>query len=257
MSTHRIDIPLPPELQDLLQQPVCVPLPQPGKVQITLPTGGSIKGIVDASKGIPDDCALSFSLVLPLLTFLGNFECLFKVLKLIEPLTDMVKSIGPPPDPIKFPEAIKKFLEAVDDMKGCLAVPTPLAMIPFVRDILCLIIKLLSCIVGQLKSIMNVMGGLAIQIQSAEAAGNADLMAALTCAQKNAQISAQNTFTSLEPILVILSLAEPFLGIAQVDPIKIPALASPEDLESMQEVVNTLDELVKTLKLASEIVGGC
>lgn len=257
MSTHRIDIPLPPELQDLLQQPVCVPLPQPGKVQITLPTGGSIKGLVDARNGIPDDCALSFSLVLPLLTFLGNFECLFKVLKLIEPLIDVVKSLGPPPDPIKLGESIPKFLAAAKDLVPCLLVPTPAAMIPFVRDILCLIIKLLSCIVGQLKSIMNVMGGLAIQIQSAEAAGNADLMAALACAQTNAQISAQNTFTSLEPILVILSLAEPFLGIAGVDPIKTPALASPEDLESMQEVVNTLDELVKTLKLASEIVGGC
>lgn len=256
MSTNRIDIPLPPELQELVQAPVCVPLPQPGKMQITLPTGGAIKGIADASKGIPDDCALSFSLVLPLLTFLGNFECLFKVLKLIEPLIDVVKSLSPP-DPIKLPEAIKKFLDAATDLAPCLLVPTPAAMIPFVRDILCLVIKLLHCIVGQLKSIMGVMGGLALQMQSAEAAGNRDLVAALQCAQGNAQISAQHAFASLEPILLILSLAEPFLGIAGVDPIKTPALASPEDLESMQSVVNTLDELVKTLTLAAELVGGC
>lgn len=257
MSTSRIDISLPPELQDLVQAPVCVPLPQPGKMQITLPTGGAIKGIADASKGIPDDCALSFSLVLPLLTFLGNFECLFKVLKLIEPLIDVVKSLGPPPDPLKLPEAIKKFLEAATDLAPCLLVPTPAAMIPFVRDILCLVIKLLNCIVGQLKSIMGVMGGLALQLQSAEAAGNRDLVAALQCAQGNAQISAQHAFASLEPILLILSLAEPFLGIVGVDPIQTPALASPEDLESMQSAVNSLDELVKTLTLAAELVGGC
>jgi hypothetical protein len=257
MTTKTIDIPLPPELEELLKQPVCVPLPEPGKAQITLPTGGTIKGLVDVTKGIPDDCSLTFSLVLPMLTFLGNFECLFKILKLIQPLIDVVKGLGPPPDPIKLGSAIPNFLKAAEELTPCLLVPTPAAMVPFVRDLLCLVIKLLNCIVGLLKSITGVLGGLALQIQSAQAAGNTELLAALECSQKNAQTSVQHVFSALDPILLLLSLAEPFLGIAGVNPIKIPALASPDDLEKMQDTVNTLEELVKTLQLAAKAVGGC
>jgi hypothetical protein len=90
LVTKTIDVPLPPELEKFLSEPVCIPLPQPGKLSIQLPTGGTIKGLVDVTKAIPDDCSLSFSLVLPMLTFLGNFECLFKLLKLIKPLIDII-----------------------------------------------------------------------------------------------------------------------------------------------------------------------
>jgi hypothetical protein len=257
MTTKTVEIPLPPELEQFLKEPICVPLPEPGKAQVTLPSGGSIKGLVDVTKGIPDDCSLSFSLLLPMLTFLGNFDCLFRILKLVQPLIDVVKGLGPPPDPIKLGGAIPKFLQAAEDLAPCLLVPTPAAMIPFVRDILCLIIKLLNCVVGMMKSILGVLGGLALQIQSAQAAGNSELLAALECSQSNALTSVQHVFSALDPILLLLSLAEPFLGIAGVDPIKVPALAAPDDLEKMQDTVNTLDELVQTLKLAAEIVGGC
>jgi hypothetical protein len=256
MATKTIDIPLPPELEEFLKKPVCVTLPQPGKVKITLPTGGEIKGLVDVTKGIPDDCSLTFSLVLPMLTFLGNFECLFKLLKLIKPLIDIITGLTkvPPAPPV---QAVTDFAKAAEELLPCLLVPTPANMVPFVRDLLCLIIKLLNCIVGLLKSIIAVLGSLTLQIQSAQAAGNSELLATLECSQENAKTSAQHVFAALEPILLLLSLAEPFMGIAGVDPIKIPSLAAPDDLEKMQDAVNTLDELVKTLKLAAEVVGGC
>jgi hypothetical protein len=256
LVTKTIDVPLPPELEKFLSEPVCIPLPQPGKLSVQLPTGGSIKGLVDVTKSIPDDCSLSFSLVLPMLTFLGNFECLFKLLKLIKPLIDIITGLTkvPPAPPV---QAVKDFAVAAKELAPCLLVPTPAAIIPFVRDLLCLIIKLLSCVVGLLRSIMSVLGGLALQIQSAQAAGNSELLAALECAQQNAQTSAQHVFSALDPVTLLLSLAEPFLGIAGVNPIKIPALAAPDDLAKMQETVDTLDELVKTLKLAAEVVGGC
>lgn len=169
MVTKIIDVPLPPELEKFLSEPVCISLPQPGTLSVQLPTGGSIKGLVDVTKSIPDDCSLSFSLVLPMLTFLGNFECLFKLLKLITPLIDVVKGLGPPPDLPKLGKAIPDFLEAAEELAPCLAIPTPVAMAPFVRDLLCLIIKLLNCVVGLLKTIMSVLGDLALQIQSAQA----------------------------------------------------------------------------------------
>ena len=257
MVTKTIDVPLPPDSRSSCPSRCVYRCRSPGSSPYSLPTGGSIKGLVDVTKGIPDDCSLSFSLVLPMLTFLGNFECLFKLLKLITPLIDVVKGLGPPPDLIKLGGAIPKFVEAAEELAPCLLVPTPAAMIPFVRDLLCLIIKLLNCVVGLLRTIMGVIGGLALQIQSAQAAGNSELLAALECAQQNAQTSAQHVFSALDPVTLLLSLAEPFLGIAGVDPIKIPALTSPDDLAKMQETVDTLDQLVKTLKLAADIVGGC
>ncbi|MBS0168387.1 MAG: hypothetical protein JSR29_20065 [Nitrospira sp.] len=256
MATKTIDIPLPPDLEEFLKKPVCIPMPQPGKVEINLPMGGTLKGVADITKSIPDDCTLSFSLVLQLAPFLANLDCLFKIVKVIQPMLDVVTGLGKADVP-KVAGALPKLIEAAPPLIECISKFTGVGIPLFVRDLLCLIIKLLSCIVGQLKSIMNVIGGLAIQIQSAQAAGNTELLAALECSQKNAQTSAQHMVSAIEPIVLLLSFAEPFLGIAGVDPIKIPAVAAPDDLGKMQDVVNTLDELVKTLKLAAEVVGGC
>lgn len=256
MTTKTIDIPLPPNLEEFLKEPICIPMPQPGKVEINLPMGGTLKGVADITKAIPDDCTLSFSLVLQLAPFLANLDCLFKIVKVIQPMLDVVTGLGKLDVP-KVAGALPKLIEAAPPLIECIAKFTGAGIPLFVRDLLCLIIKLLSCIIGQLKSIMNVMGGLAIQIQSAQAAGNAELLAALECSQKNAQTSAQHMVSAIEPIVLLLSLAEPFLGIAGIDPIKIPAVATPDDLGKMQDAVNTLDELVKTLKLAAEVVGGC
>lgn len=254
MAGTRIDVALPPELQAYLSQPVCIPMPKPGKVEINLPMGGSLKGLADITKGIPDDCTLSFSLALQLGPFLANLDCLLKIVKVLEPLITVVTKL---PNMLEVAQAMPKLVEAVPPLLECISKFFGTGVPLFVRDLLCLVIKLLGCIVGQLKSIMNVMRGLSLQIQSAQAAGNTELLAALQCAQKNAQVSAQHMMTAIDPIMVLLSMAEPLLGMAGVNPIQTPALASPEDLDKMQEVVDTLDELVKTLKLAAEIVGGC
>ncbi|MFJ4291441.1 hypothetical protein ACIP1U_16900 [Cupriavidus sp. NPDC089707] len=250
-----IEVPLPDSLQKALQKPICIPLPKPGSAQIQLPTGGTLKGIVDITKGIPDDCSLNFSLVLQLAPVMASIECLVKVLKLIKPLIDVVKALGPP-DPPTLIKVVPEFLQAAEAVLPCLAVPTPAVMIPFVRDILLLIIKLLKCIVGQLKSILAVMGGLALQISSAQAEGNSELMAALECAQANANASAQHMMSAIDPVLVLLALAEPFMGIAGVAPIKTPAIGSAEDIESLQNVVTTLDDLTKALQLVADALGG-
>jgi hypothetical protein len=223
-------------------------------VEINLPMGGTLKGVTDITKGIPDDCTLSFSLVLQLAPFLANLDCLFKIIKVLEPMIKVVTAL---PNVVEAGQQVPKLLEAVPPLVECISKFIGTGIPLFVRDLLCLIIKLLSCIIGQLKNIMNILGGMTIQIQSAQDAGNTELLAALKCSQKNAQISAQHMVSAIEPIMLLLTMAEPFLGIAGVDPIKIPAISSPDDLEKMQETVNTLDELVKTLKLASEAVGGC
>lgn len=254
MVTRTIDVPLPAELDQYLSQPICIPLPKPAKAEINLPMGGTLKGLADITKAIPDDCTLSFSLALQLGPFLANLDCLLKIIKVLEPLIGVVSAL---PNVVKAGQEVPKLLEAVPPLVECISKFFGTGVPLFVRDLLCLVIKILGCVIGQLKSIMSVMGGLALQIESAQGAGNTELLAALECAQQNAQLSAQHMMSAVEPVMVLLSLAEPLLGIAGVSPIQTPALASPEDLAKMQEIVNTLDELVKTLRLAAEIVGGC
>src|SRR5215471_1356971 len=118
MTNIPIDVPLPDRLKQYLAQPhyVDLQLPKPGKVEVCLPLGGCLQGMVDATKAIPDDCSLSFSLLLQLGPIMASIECLIKVLKLIKPLIDLVKSLGPPPDVIKLAQTIPDFLKAAEEV---------------------------------------------------------------------------------------------------------------------------------------------
>ena len=255
MVTKTIDVPLPGSLSKLAERPICIPIPKPSKVEIAMPMGGKIKGIVDITKAIPDDCSLSFSLVLQLQPILVNLDCLFKIVKVIEPMMDVVTGLAHvPPDAPKVAGAIPKLLKAVPPLVECIAQFA--IVIPFfVRDLLMLIAKILKCIAQGLRSVLNVMGGLALQITSARANGNTELLATLQCAQDNAENSAQGMMSAIDPVFVLLSLAEPFLGMAGVDPIKTPQIGSDSDLESLQTVVTTIEELAKTLAFIAKGLG--
>lgn len=244
-----IKVPLPDHLAELLAEPICVKLPPPSKVELNLPTGGKIQGLVDVTNAIPNDCSLSFSLMLQLGPILANLDCLFKIIKVLEPMIKVVTAL---PNMIEVGKAMPKLVEAVPPLVECIAKFLGLGLPLFLRDVLLLIIKILSCVIGQLKSVLAVMGGLALQIQSAQAAGNSELLAALQCAQDNANASAQHSLSAIDPILVLLSLAEPMLGVAGVNPIKTPTIGSAEDIAGLQAVVTTLDELVQVLQLVAD-----
>lgn len=249
----QIDIKLPESIAKQLEIPRCldISIPKPTIPQIRLPTGGSIKGIADLTKGIPSDCSLNFNLAIQLAPIMASIECLVKVLALISPLIDVVKGLAPP-DPLKLAEAVPKFLEAAKELAPCLLVPTPLAMLPFVGDILRLIIAMLRCLIQQLRSIMALIGGLELKIATARATGNDDLLATLNCARVNADNSLASTMMGLEPIGILLELAGPFLGIAGVDPIKLPAAAGTEDMEKLNETLTSLEDFLATLQLIAD-----
>jgi hypothetical protein len=251
-----IDIKLPDAIQQQLSIPSCIDLslPKPSLPEIRLPTGGSIKGIADLTKGVPSDCSLYFSLALQLAPIMASIECLVKVLGLIKPLIDVVGSLGPPPDPIKLPKAISDFLEAAKAVAPCLLVPTPAAMVPFVADILRLLIALLRCLIQQMRSIIALLDGLELSIADATKAGNTELLATLQCARDNAQTAASGTMQGIEPIKVLLELAGPFLGIAGVQPIAIPALASGTDLVALKNVLDTLQTVVNTMQAIVDVL---
>jgi hypothetical protein len=246
-----LDVELPPELKKFLEQPKCldIGLPKSGKAKITLPTGPKIAGIADATQGIPTDCSLNVSLILQLGPILVNLDCLIKVLKLIEPLVGIIKGLPFPPV-----EAIKKFVEASVDVVQCIT--DIIGGIPaFVRDILCLIIRILNCLIDQMESLIGLIGPLQLQLAAAD--GNAALQASIECAKQNAERSAAAAYSSVEPVMLVLELVGPLLEIAQQGPITIPNIAAPEDVEQMEQVVTTLKDFTATLQLIADALGGC
>lgn len=255
MPNLAIDVPLPDNVKEFLAQPHCIDLalPKPSKVEVCLPLGGRIQGLVDATKEIPDDCSLTFSLLLQLGPIMASIECLIKVLKLIKPLIDVIKAV---PDPLKLAKVVPDFIKAAEDVLPCVLQVT-LGVPMFVRDLLLLIAKVLHCIAGTLKSIAGLMGGIQLSIATAQKNGNAELLAQLQCAQENAQCQAAAAMSSIDAIAAILSLAEPFLGIAGVDPIVLPTGGSAEDAQSLETTAETLLQVSQTLITIAEALPGC
>lgn len=249
-----IDIPLPLDLKKLFDFPKCEEIspPKVEKLKIRLPTGGSLSAVKDITKGIPDDCSLAFNLMGQLGPFLASIECLLKVLKLLKPLIDVIN--GLPVPPVK---ALQEFAKAAVDLAPCLLVPTPANMIPFIKDILCLILKLLKCFLGTMKMILTMMSGIQLQLSAALASDNAELAHALECAQENAGLEAQHAMQAVEPLGTLLELLGPFFGIAGIEPIQLPALGDKTDAESLNQVIQTMQAVVATIQIVVDALGGC
>jgi hypothetical protein len=250
----KFDIPVPEKLKEVLAPPRCLDfkLPPPQKLTVQLPSGASLTALNDLGKGIPNDCSLIFSLMLQIGPLLGSMECLLKMLKVIKTLSDIVNNLPLPPF-----KAIKDFGEAVAELAPCFLMLTPAGMIPFVRDILCLILKLLRCLIGQLKTIVQLLSGLTIQLESARAAGNDDLVATLECSRENALTSIQHLLQAFGPVSGLFDLAGPFMSIAGVQAIQLPELSNRTDIDSINETLGTLQAVVDTVQGVVDTLGGC
>ncbi len=250
-----IDIPVKVDVQKMFDIPPCLDLsfPKPAPMQITLPTGSVIKAVSDISKGIPTDCSASFSLLLQLSPILANMECLLRILKLLGALIKVIK--GLPFPPIK---AIKDFVAAAGELAPCLAIPFNVpGLLQMIHDILCLILKMLKCIVGGLSTVVKTMQGLSIQLKIAEADNNQDVMQTIQCAQDNAANSADHLMQSLEPIKAILDLVTPIMDLAGMSPFKLPAIGSAKDADALAATVDTLQGVVNDLDtIVSALPGG-
>ena len=248
-----IDIPIPEDLKEALEAPKCIDLsfPPPKRLTITMPTGSILQVPSDLSKNIPNDCSVTFSMLLQLHPLLISMECLLKMLKLLKVLSDAVTS--PPPTP----GMIKDIVNAVADLSTCFLALTPAGLIPFIRDVLCLILRMLRCLIGSLRSLLEIMSGLTIRLEAANAAGNSELAETLKCAQGNAASSAMLLTQAFGPVSGIMDLISPLMQMAGVAAIKLPAIGSASDTEGLRKVVTTLEDVVNTLQQAVDALGGC
>lgn len=245
-----VKLALPPELLELVKKAQCIELPKPDIPAITLPTGGRIKAIADITKAIPDSCAMTFNLAAQLPPLLINLECIVRILQVIVKLTDVIKAL---PDPGKIAQAVPDFLKAVDELRPCIEMI--LGIPPFIRDILCLLIKLLGCVVDALRTIVTVMKGLQLDLDLL--GKNDERRAILECAMHNQMASAKYTMNAIETILLILQLTEPLMQISGQEPIKLPQIGEANDIESLEQVIETLDVVLDVLRAAADALGGC
>jgi hypothetical protein len=245
MTQVNLDIPVSAELQDAFNVPPCselsIPMPSPMKIQ--LPSGDELKAFTDLSKGIPNDCSMTFNLVLQLAPFLASITCLLRLLKLIKPLVDIITGLTkvPPAPPAS---AVEEFAAAAIDLAPCFLMPA--GVIPFAKDIICFIRALLNCLLTQLKSVRDMIEGLGLRVEQAQ--GNGDLLATLQCAQQNAQTSAANLTQAIDPIAGLLELANPIMQMAGMQPISLtmPAGGS-QDVEGLNAVINVLQGVVSDI----------
>lgn len=238
-------IPIPEELKKYLETPTCldIGLPDPKQVDLTLFSGAKLKGINFDPTKIPTDCSLNLSLMLQLGPILANLECIIRVLKLIKPLIDIVKGLPFPPA-----KAITDFGEAAVDVGKCIvSLTTPLGMIPFVKDILIMIVRTLKCILSAMSSILETLEKLSLDMLAAE--GNPTEQALIECAKENAQRSAIGQLQAVEPVMVIIGIAGTIFEIAGVGPIEIPTFEGVEEIEDIRTFVSTMEEFVATLEL--------
>ena len=190
--------------------------------------------------------------MLQLAPFLAAMDCLLKILALIKPLIDIIKGLPFPPL-----SAIKDFIKAAADVSKCFLM---FANIPFfIKDVLCVILKALRCLISQLKVIRQVMSGLSVQMQLAQDTGNLELMNALQCAQDNANKSALSTMQSIEPITALLALLAPIMGFAKQPEIKLslPAVGSSADVAALSAMIDALTQAADAIQIATDAMGGC
>jgi len=244
-----IDIPVGPALQQALDLPPCdmLRIPTPKPLQLALPTGGSMQALTDVSKGIPTDSAMTFSLLQQISPLLAAIDCPLKMLKVLGPLVEAVTGLAKVPPSFPTPELIEKILAAVADLAPCLGLVVPGgSMVPFVKDLLCLIRTVLAGLAGQLRSVRDALADAEASFAAAE--GNADLLALLECAQQNTQASMANITQAIEPISAILGLMSPLFEIAQMPAITIEMPGgTPTDADSLTPVVDALQAVVDVI----------
>jgi hypothetical protein len=238
-----IDIPLPDALTEPLSQPRCVDikLPKPSMPELVLPTGAALKGLADFTRGIPTECSMNFSLVLMIAPIMASLECPLKILKLVSDLINAAESGNPM-------KLLTVLTDAKDALQSCLGLVTPAGICPFIKSLLLLIVRILNCFLQEMRSVIGMIEGISLNLSAVLESGNTDAAAALQCALENAQNTAAGTLSSIQPVAVLLQIAQPFFDIAQIKLDPLPDVSGSSGIEGLKEAVQTLTPVVSTIE---------
>jgi hypothetical protein len=197
---------------------------------IEVPTAGQLLGFANL-KMQSTECSAATNLQTQIAPLIASMSCQLKVLKLLKPLIDVIHGLPNPPV-----HALQEFSKAANDLAPWLLFPTPAGVLPFVRDLLCLEIRSLNCLLRNLKTIM----ALASTDPSAVAASEV-----------------QSVLDSYPPIIGILNLASGLFQLAGVTIPKAPTLAAGTDPGSLTADQSAVSTFTATLQTVVDGLGGC
>lgn len=248
-----IDVELPESLQKKLAAATCYEIPELKVPSISLPTGGVIKAVGDFTDRAPSECSLNMNLLVQLGPILANLECIIKLLGVIEPLKKVAEGMAESKINKIF-DAGPALVEALGAISQCvlkLTVP-PLGIACFLASILKLIVKILSCMVDQIASMVSLITDLSASLVIANKEGNTALAATLECGLKNAQTSTKNSMAGLDPVTAIMELMTPLMTLAGQDPIQMPSFDQLESVEQLEQAMVKLNETVSAIELVAD-----
>jgi hypothetical protein len=134
--------PARPYVIGMLWQGSSSPPEQKGTEAVHLPTGGAFRPIVGGAGGNGSSvCATAMDLQRQTAPWLASTECLLRVLALLKPLIDIVKTLPSGP-----PASLAEFAKAAMALQPYLLMNTPAQAIPLVKDLLCLTLQSLTCL---------------------------------------------------------------------------------------------------------------
>jgi hypothetical protein len=238
-------MPVPPTTQR--PTPPSFP-PAPQSRSITIPGGGNLTATANLPAMLPDQCTVSFNLMLQLGPFLGATECLVNVLKLLESIVGFAQAAPNLKDMVdKAVEVGERF----DPVLKCITAWSPVGICPFIKDVLTMIADALECVLELLDSVVSQQAELNVKLADAE--DNPELAETLQTAIDNTNQLSEHGMSSLGPIFALLGTMSGFLSMLQLPALELPSL---DDL-SGGDISAALQPLHDVLDTLRELIGMC
>lgn len=121
-------------------------MPTPTTTKLTLPAGGTLQGFPTLAAQTAA-CSAASNLLAQVAPLLATMHCQSKVLNLLRPLIDIIRTLPNPPVRV-----MQNFLKAAADLEPCLSTTLRAALLPLIRDLICLEICVLTCFLNNLKA---------------------------------------------------------------------------------------------------------
>jgi hypothetical protein len=228
----------------------CIPL-EPIKIPfIKLPAGAKLQGVADFAAGIPTNCKVNLNLLIQLGPLFGAMACILKILQCLGAIVEFAKAAATL-NVFKMGQKLQELISAFNDISTCIPPLAPLSFAFMIKDILELIINILTCLVDELASIVEFQASL----DFAGAEGNPALLEALNCAKQSSDTSTQNLFQGMVPIQTVLGVIKSLADVASL-PLPLPDLSSIGQGGDAVQAIETIRQSLHALKSAIDGLPG-
>jgi hypothetical protein len=197
---------------------------------IQIPGGGELLGFIN-SHSSSTECLAITSLQSQVAPLIVSMSCQLKVLKLLKPLIDVIHGLPSPSV-----QALEEFSKAAVELEPCLVTGTPLGILPFLNDLLCVEIKSLNCLLHSLQRVIE--------------QGSNEL-------SSSSMSPARNVLNSYPPIVGNLKLAGELFQMAGLTLPEEPVLENGTDLASLNADQSAIVTFTTALRSVADAIGGC